>query len=82
MTRGADTFSIANDVAKSSRSSGDFCRVLSAARVLNVMHLQTGERDPFRNYLQRADHHRADPVEPARRDLRPAGAAALLRRNC
>ena len=91
MTRGAlTTFSIANDVAKYfAIIPAMFVAFYPELGVLNVMHLQTPrERDPVGDHLQRADHHRADPVEPARRHLpsgrrrqHPAPEPADLRRR-
>ena len=51
---------------------GDVRRLLSAAR--RAQHhgaAQPGKRDPLGDHLQRADHHRADPLKPARRCLPP-----------
>jgi K+-transporting ATPase ATPase B chain len=39
------------------------------------------ERDPVRRDLQRADHHRADPLALKGVRYRPLGAAAVLRRH-
>ena len=84
MTRGAlTTFSIANDVAK-------YFAIIPAMFILAFPQLARAQRhaagdaavgDPVGRDLQRGDHHRADPAGAARRDYRPLGAAALLRRN-
>ena len=74
MTRGAlTTFSIANDVAKYfAIIPAMFAAFYPQLAVLNIMGLRSpGKRDPFGDHLQRADHHRAHPVEPAGRDLSP-----------
>ena len=84
MTRGAlTTFSIANDVAK-------YFAIIPAMFLLAFPQIAGAEhhaprdarvRDPVGRHLQRADHHRADSAGPARGELHPLGAPAVLRRN-
>ena len=82
ITRGSlTTFSITNDIAK-------FFAIVPAMFVvaypqlnsLNIMHpVEPALGDPVSGHLQRADHHRADPVGAARAC---ASAPPARRRSC
>ena len=83
MTRGAlTTFSIANDVASTSRSSPRCHSRFSAARVLNVMRLETPESAILAAVIFNAVIIIGlIPLALKGIGYRPLGAAALLRRN-
>ena len=85
ITRGAlTTFSIANDVAKYfAIIPAMFQSVIPG--LTDAQHhgpAQPGSRRSFRDHLQRADHHRADPAGPARRAVTGRRRRRrMLRRN-
>ncbi len=86
ITRGSlTTFSIANDVAKYFAIIPAMFAGFASLKVLDKLNIMDSAEpalgDPLGGHLQRADHRGVDPARAARREVRPVGAAQLLRRN-